>query len=68
MTLITSPYVLPKILLVCSNVFMTFAWYGHLKFAAAPLWAAVLTSWSIALSNIGSPCPPTALATSLFGS
>ena len=38
----------PIFLLVCSNVFMTFAWYGHLKYKAAPIWAAVLVSWGIA--------------------
>jgi len=43
-----SPYVAPILLLVASNVFMTFAWYGHLRFAAAPLWIAVLASWGIA--------------------
>ncbi|NJM66307.1 MAG: DMT family protein [Acaryochloris sp. RU_4_1] len=37
------------ILLLVSNVFMTFAWYGHLKdLKAAPLWMAILLSWSIA--------------------
>ena len=38
------------ILLLClSNVFMTYAWYGHLKFAASkPLWVAILLSWGIA--------------------
>ena len=37
-------------LLVASNVFMTFAWYGHLKnMAAAPWYLAALASWSIAL-------------------
>jgi uncharacterized protein len=40
-----SPAVTPIILLAVSNVFMTFAWYGHLKFKAAPLWAVVLVSW-----------------------
>jgi uncharacterized protein len=35
-------------LLLLSNVFMTFAWYGHLKFKAAPLVAVVLVSWLIA--------------------
>lgn len=35
-------------LLVVSNVFMTFAWYGHLKFKSAPLWIAILASWAIA--------------------
>ncbi|MCO5157385.1 MAG: DMT family protein [Aquamicrobium sp.] len=43
-----SPKILPILLLVASNVFMTFAWYGHLKFKAAPLYAAVLFSWMIA--------------------
>jgi hypothetical protein len=38
----------PIILLTVSNVFMTFAWYGHLKYKSAPLWAAVLVSWGIA--------------------
>jgi len=36
-------------LLVASNVFMTFAWYRHLRAPAAPLWLAILTSWGIAL-------------------
>lgn len=45
---LTSPYVLPVLLLVCSNVFMTFAWYGHLKYKAAPLAAVILASWGIA--------------------
>jgi uncharacterized protein (DUF486 family) len=37
------------ILLSISNVFMTFAWYGHLKYRNSPLWIAILVSWSIAL-------------------
>jgi len=36
-------------LLVASNVFMTFAWYGHLKFKAAPLVIVIAISWGIAL-------------------
>lgn len=36
------------ILLITSNVFMTFAWYGHLKFKSASLWLVVLASWGIA--------------------
>lgn len=38
----------PLILLLCSNVFMTFAWYGHLKYKGTALWIAVLVSWGIA--------------------
>ena len=36
------------ILLTLSNIFMTFAWYGHLKFKNSPLWLAILVSWLIA--------------------
>ena len=44
-----SPKVLPILLLIASNVFMTFAWYGHLKFKASPLYLAIVASWAIAL-------------------
>ena len=56
-------------LLTISNIFMTFAWYGHLKYRAAPLWIAILASWSIAFfeycfqvpaNRIGSYALPTA--------
>jgi uncharacterized protein (DUF486 family) len=39
---------LPIVLLTCSNVFMTFAWYGHLKFKSKPLLLVILVSWGIA--------------------
>lgn len=48
MTFLLSPKVAPLLMLVASNVFMTFAWYGHLKYATSPLWMAVIASWSIA--------------------
>lgn len=38
----------PIVLLCLSNVFMTFAWYGHLKVKAAPLYLVILASWAIA--------------------
>lgn len=41
-------YLAPVILLVCSNLFMTIAWYGHLKFKAVPLITVILVSWGIA--------------------
>jgi uncharacterized protein (DUF486 family) len=40
---------LPIVLLVCSNIFMTIAWYGHLKFKSKPLLIVILVSWGIAL-------------------
>jgi uncharacterized protein (DUF486 family) len=39
------------ILLTISNVFMTFAWYGHLKFRESPLWIVILVSWAIAFAE-----------------
>ena len=36
------------LLLTISNIFMTYAWYGHLKFKDSPLWIAILASWGIA--------------------
>jgi uncharacterized protein len=35
-------------MLLASNVFMTFAWYGHLRYLGSPLWTAVLVSWGVA--------------------
>ena len=39
---------LPIVLLTCSNVFMTIAWYGHLKYKSKPLLLVILASWGIA--------------------
>src|SRR3954466_11541050 len=41
-------YVLPIMLLLCSNVFMIFAWYGQLRFPGVALWIVIPVSWSIA--------------------
>ncbi len=43
-----NPHWTPIALLLASNVFMTFAWYGHLKYKAHPLWIVILASWGIA--------------------
>jgi len=39
---------LPIMLLTCSNLFMTIAWYGHLKFKEKPIWLVIFASWGIA--------------------
>ncbi|WP_182084227.1 DMT family protein [Aureimonas sp. ME7] len=39
---------LPPLLLLASNIFMTFAWYGHLKFENKPLLLVIVASWGIA--------------------
>lgn len=41
-------YLAPIGLLIISNIFMTFAWYGHLGDMSRPLWLAVLIAWGIA--------------------
>lgn len=43
-----SPWILPILMLCVSNVFMTFAWYGQLKFPNTSLWIVIPLSWSIA--------------------
>ena len=43
-----SPALAPILMLIASNVFMTFAWYGHLKFEDRPLWLVIPVSWGIA--------------------
>ncbi len=39
------------VLLTISNIFMTFAWYGHLKYKSSPLWIAIIASWIIAFAE-----------------
>jgi uncharacterized protein (DUF486 family) len=46
---VTAARLLPVLMLIASNVFMTFAWYGHLRFKDRPLWVVVMGSWTIAL-------------------
>jgi uncharacterized protein (DUF486 family) len=41
-------FIAPILLLCCSNVFMTFAWYGQLKYPNAALWIVIPVSWMIA--------------------
>jgi uncharacterized protein len=43
-----TPALTPIVMLFASNVFMTFAWYGHLRYKATPLALAILASWGIA--------------------
>ena len=55
------------LLLVCSNIFMTFAWYGHLKYGHDwPLWKAILVSWSIALMEYCLAVPANRVGSQFF--
>jgi uncharacterized protein len=51
-TLLRHPVVMSMVLLTCSNVFMTFAWYAHLRnLSTRPWWIAALASWLIAAAE-----------------
>ncbi|MFN8373449.1 MAG: DMT family protein [Anaerolineae bacterium] len=54
------------ILLAISNIFMTFAWYGHLRFKDVPLWQAILVSWLIAFVEYCFQVPANRLGSGTF--
>ncbi|GGA39507.1 DMT family protein [Pelagibacterium lentulum] len=56
----------PIVLLIGSNVFMTFAWYGHLKFPGAALWVVVFISWGIAFFEYWLAVPANRIGYSVY--
>ena len=60
------PYVAPIILLFCSNLFMTLAWYGHLKFKAVSLVIVVLVSWGIAFVEYCFAVPANRIGSAIY--
>ena len=59
-------HILPIILLVISNIFMTFAWYGHLKHRSLPLLIVILISWGIAFFEYCFQVPANRLGYSVY--
>ena len=59
-------YLYPVLLLLASNVFMTFAWYGHLKYKAAPLMLVILVSWGIAFFEYCLQVPGNRLGSAVY--
>ena len=57
---------IPLAMLVVANVFMTFAWYGHLKFKESPLWIVIMVSWGIAFFEYCIQVPANRLGNSYF--
>ena len=57
---------IPLTMLVASNVFMTFAWYGHLKFKESPLWVVIPASWGIAFFEYCLQVPANRLGSSYY--
>ncbi|HST20254.1 MAG TPA: DMT family protein [Blastocatellia bacterium] len=54
------------ILLIISNCFMTFAWYGHLKYKDVPLFKVILISWGIALFEYAFQVPANRIGSNIF--
>lgn len=63
---LTSPYVAPILLLIGSNVFMTSAWYWHLRFKSVPLATVILVSWGLALIEYCLAVPANRLGSSVY--
>jgi uncharacterized protein (DUF486 family) len=59
-------YVWPVLLLIASNLFMTLAWYGHLKFTDWNLWLVIFASWGIALFEYTLQVPANRLGKEVF--
>jgi len=60
------PWLAPFLMLGASNVFMTFAWYGHLKFRHSPIVLAVLVSWGIAFFEYSLAVPANRIGASVY--
>jgi len=61
-----NPHIAPVAMLIASNVFMTFAWYGHLKFKTSPLWIAVFASWAIAFFEYWLAVPANRIGSAVY--
>ena len=59
-------YLAPILMLLCANVFMTFAWYGHLKHKSSPLLLMILVSWLIALPEYIFQVPANRIGSSVY--
>jgi uncharacterized protein (DUF486 family) len=63
---INPAYVWPVLLLLASNIFMTFAWYGHLKFTSSPLYIVIVASWGIAFFEYWLAVPANRIGHSVY--
>jgi uncharacterized protein (DUF486 family) len=64
---VIAPRVLPVLMLFASNVFMTFAWYGHLRFKAVSLPLVILVSWGIAFFEYWLAVPANRWGSAVYG-
>lgn len=66
MPAISWPHILPVILLIGSNIFMTLAWYGHLRFKSAPILMVIFFSWLIAFVEYTMAVPANRLGHNVY--
>jgi uncharacterized protein (DUF486 family) len=64
--ILLSPALLPILLLVGSNIFMTLAWYGHLRFKETPLIGVIMASWGIAFVEYCMAVPANRLGSAVY--
>lgn len=56
----------PVLMLVASNIFMTFAWYGHLKFKGVAIVSVILVSWGIAFIEYCFAVPANRMGSAIY--
>ena len=61
-----SPYLLPVALLIGSNIFMTTAWYWHLRFKEVPIYYVILISWALAFVEYCLAVPANRLGSNVY--
>lgn len=68
MNFVSSSAILPILMLIASNVFMTFAWYGHLAYKSKALWIVILASWGIAFFEYCFAVPANRIGSAVYSS
>jgi uncharacterized protein (DUF486 family) len=66
MPTISWPHIIPVILLIGSNIFMTLAWYGHLRFKSVPIFMVIFFSWLIAFVEYTMAVPANRMGHSVY--
>ncbi len=63
---LTPAAIWPIVMLLASNIFMTFAWYGHLKHKGTAIWIAIVASWGIAFFEYCLAVPANRIGSSVY--
>ena len=66
MPALTTAHLMPVLMLIGSNIFMTFAWYGHLSYKSTAIWLAILASWMIALPEYMLAVPANRIGSAVY--